>query len=115
MFTVGIDANNYYRIYVSKGILTGQAKLVGVKRTLFASAYNSLMDRFWRIRHDKSTGNVVFETGADNVNWTARYSERWNTAVPLKSIMFELKAGTSQVEAVAPGTVIFDNFKAAVP
>jgi hypothetical protein len=115
MFTVGIDANNYYRIYVSKGILTGQAKLVGVKRTLFASAYNSLTDRFWRIRHDKSTGNVVFETGADNVNWTVRYSERWNTAVPLKSIMFELKAGTSQVEAVAPGTVIFDNFKAAVP
>jgi hypothetical protein len=46
----------------------------------------------------------------------ARYSERWDTAaVPLSSIIFELKAGTWLVESVAPGTVIFDTFKAARP
>ena len=57
----------------------------------------------------------MFETAADNVNWVVRYSERWDAAVPLSSINFELKAGTWQAEAVAPGTVIFDNFKAAKP
>ena len=114
MFTIGIDANNYYRLYVEQGTLICESKLAGAKRTLFTSAYNSVTDRFWRIRHDQSTGNVVFETAADNVNWIVRYNERWNAAVSLKSIIFELKAGTWQAES-APGTVVFDNFKAAVP
>jgi hypothetical protein len=45
-----------------------------------------------------------------------RYSEAWNTAaIPLAAIVFELKAGTWQPEAVGPGTVIFDNFRVAKP
>ena len=120
MFTIGIDANNYYRIYVEEGILICQAKIGSVKRNLFTSAYNSVAHRFWRIRHDPSTGNVFFETASDNPgvagSWVVRYNEPWdNTAVPLRSIFLELKAGTWQVEAVAPGTVIFDTFKAAQP
>jgi hypothetical protein len=35
--------------------------------------------------------------------------------VPLTTIVFEIKAGTWQPEAGAPGTVIFDNFRAAHP
>jgi len=120
MFTVGIDANNYYRIYVEEGLLICQSKIAGVKRNLFTAAYNSFTYRFWRIRHDASNGNVVFETASDNpdlpASWILRYSERWDTgAVPLSSITFELKAGTWQVETVAPGTVVFDTFKAARP
>jgi len=120
MFTIGIDANNYYRIYVEEGILICQAKIAGVKRNLFTSAYNSTAHRFWRIRHEPSTGSVVFETASDNPDvagsWVSRYSERWDTtAVPLSSIFFEIKAGTWQVETAAPGTVIFDTFKAAKP
>ena len=62
----------------------------------------------------------MFETASDNPgvagSWVVRYSERWDTsAAPLSSIFFELKAGTWQVEAVAPGTVIFDNFRAVTP
>jgi hypothetical protein len=30
-------------------------------------------------------------------------------------VIFELKAGTWQPESVAPGTVVFDNFRAARP
>jgi hypothetical protein len=49
-------------------------------------------------------------------SWVLRYSERWDTAsVPLSSVVLELKAGTWQPETVAPGTVIFDTFKAARP
>jgi hypothetical protein len=62
----------------------------------------------------------VFETASDNPSlpgsWTLRYSEAWNTAaVPLSTIVFELKAGTWQPEPVAPGTIIFDNFRVAKP
>jgi hypothetical protein len=120
MFTIGIDANNYYRIYVEEGILICQSKIAGLKRNLFTSAYNSVSHRFWRIRHEASTGNVVFETASDNPDvagsWVVRYSERWDTsAVPLTSVIFELKAGTWLAETAAPGTVIFDTFKAAKP
>jgi len=44
------------------------------------------------------------------------YSEAWNTAsVPLSAVTFELKAGTWRIEGANPGSVIFDNFKAAKP
>jgi hypothetical protein len=62
----------------------------------------------------------VFETATDNpdlaASWIVRYTEPWDTAaVPLSSLLFELKAGTWQAEFSAPGTVVFDNFRAARP
>jgi hypothetical protein len=117
MFTIGRDADNYYRIYVEEGIFICQAKIGGAKRTLFSSAYSSAVHRYWRIRHDQATGNVVFETSGDLAgSWLVRYSEQWNAAsVPLTAVVFEIKAGTWQPESVSPGTVIFDNFKLARP
>src|SRR5262249_24561426 len=57
---------------------------------------------------------VIFETapnsGSGPGSWTQRYSESWNSAVKLTSTQFELKAGTWQSEATAPGKVFFDNF-----
>ncbi len=118
MFTIGKDANNYYRVYVEEGILICQARIGGTKRNLFTVAYSSTTHRYWRIRHDSSNGNVVFETAADNGGvpgiWTIRFNEPWNNvAVPLTSVIFELKGGTWQVEPSAPGLVVFDNFKAS--
>jgi hypothetical protein len=120
MFTIGIDAHNYYRIYVEEGALVCQARIAGTKRNLFTSAFNSVSHRYWRIRHDSATGNVVFETASDNGGvpgtWVARYSETWDTAsVPIGVVMFELKGGTWQSEPSAPGVVIFDNFRAVRP
>ena len=120
MFTIGIDAHNYYRIYVEEGNFVCQARIGGTKLNLFTAAYNAVTHRYWRIRHDSSTGNVVFETASDNGgvpgSWTIRSSTTWNTAaVSLTGLRFELKAGTWQPESVAPGVVIFDNFHAARP
>ena len=115
MFTIGRDVDNYYRIYVEEGMLIGQAKLGGTKRTLFTSPYDPAVHRYWRIRHD-GNGSVMFETASDTSNWVFRYGELWNTAaVPLGAIAFELKAGTWQPESVAPGVVVFDNFRLAKP
>lgn len=120
MFTAGIDPHNYYRIYVEGGIFICQARIGGTKRNLFTAAYNPTTHRYWRIRHDSISGNVIFETASDNGGlpgtWTMRFSERWDTAaVPVTAVRFELKAGTWQPEPVAPGLVIFDNFRAARP
>lgn len=120
MFTIGIDAHNYYRIYVEEGVLICQSRIASVKRNLFTVAFNAVTHRYWRIRHETGTGNVVFETASDSGglpgSWTIRYSEPWDTAaVPLSAVMFELKAGTWQAEPSAPGVVIFDNFRAFKP
>ena len=120
MFTIGIDANNYYRIYIEEGVFICQAKIAGAKQNFITAVYNAGTDRYWRIRHDSITGNVVFETASDNGGvpgtWTLRFNTQWNTAsVPLTAVRFELKGGTWQSEAVDPGLVIFDNFRVARP
>jgi len=120
MLTIGKDVHNYYRIYVEEGTLICQTRIAGSKRNLFTSAYSPVAHRYWRIRHHQATGNVVFETAADDSgvpgSWILRYSEQWDAAsVPLATVMFEIKAGTWQAEPVAPGIVIFDNFRVARP
>lgn len=117
MFTIGQDPQNYYRIYVEQGTFICQKRIGGAKKNLFTSAYSPSVHRFWRIRHDQTAGSVVFETATDlSSGWVFVVSEPWDTAaVPLSSVIFELKAGTWQPESVAPGTVIFDNFRAARP
>jgi len=120
MFTIGTNVNNYYRIYVEGTNLIVQRRIAGgSKVTMLTMPYNATNHAFWRIRHDSSSGNVVFETAQNNAGapgtWASLYSEAWNANVALTAMQFELKAGTFQNETSAPGTVIFDNFKAAHP
>jgi acid phosphatase len=119
MFTLGNSVENYYRIFVEGGSLIFQERINGVKTTLLTMAYDAAGHRFLRIRHNSSSGSVIFETAPDNNGlpgaWTQRFSKPWGPSVNLAAIQFELKGGTWQVEANAPGIVIFDNFKAARP
>jgi hypothetical protein len=119
-FTIGLNVDNCYRMYVESGNLIVQKKIGGAKSTMLTVTFNSTNHAFWRIRHDAVSGQVVFEAAPSNAGapgaWTMLYSEPWNTsAVPLNAVMFELKAGTWKIEGTNPGTVIFDNFKAAKP
>jgi IPT/TIG domain len=120
MLTIGQDVNSYYRIYVEAGTLICQKRINGAKTNLLVTTYNSITQRYWRIRHDAASGSVVFETAPDNSgvpgSWTEQYRESWNvTAIPLTGVQLELKAGTWQAEANQAGTVSFDNFKLAKP
>ena len=120
MFTIGRDANNFYRIYVEGGSLYLQKRIGGNKATLAVLTYDAMSQRFLRIRHDTLSAGVVFDTAADNAGapgtWNQLYAEPWNTSsVPIDADRFEIKGGTWQVESTAPGKVIFDNFKAAKP
>jgi IPT/TIG domain len=116
MFTVGPEVNNYYRMGVTAGSLWGQRKLAGTKTTLFSIPYDTTNHRFLRIRHTAS-GAVTLDTapGSSGVpgTWTQRYSEAWNSSISRTATYFEIKGGTSQVEANPPGKVIFDNFEVA--
>src|SRR4029079_13612919 len=116
MFTIGPDVNNYYRIFEAGGNLIGQKKVAGTKTTLFSIAYNTTNHRFLRIPHT-STGAVTLDTapGSSGVpgTWTQQYTETWNSSISRTATYFEIKGGTSQVEADAPGKRIFDHFARA--
>jgi acid phosphatase len=119
-FTLGLNVDNCYRIYVESGSLIVQKKIGGAKTTMLTTPFNATNHAFWRIRHDAVSGQIVFEAAPSNAGapgtWTVLFSESWNTSsVPLSAVTFELKAGTWRVEGANPGTVIFDNFKAAKP
>jgi hypothetical protein len=119
-YTLGRDVDNCYRMYVESGNLIVQKKIGGAKSTMLTVTFNATNHAFWRIRHDSISGQIVFETapasGGAPGAWTQLYAEAWNTsAVPLNSVLFELKGGTWRIEGSNPGTVIFDNFKAAKP
>ena len=121
MFTVGSDFDNYYRMYVSAGNLIGlRRRSIGrgaVEATLFSIPYDSTNHRFLRIRNDSGNLYMNTATGTGGVpgTWVQQYSESWNSLISTSAIIFEIKGGTSQVEANPPGTVIFDNFDAATP
>jgi endonuclease/exonuclease/phosphatase family metal-dependent hydrolase len=114
MFTVGSDVNNFYRVYVEAGNLVVQRKIGSAKSVLLSIPYDSAAHSFWRVRHNSSSNTVVFETapvsGGVPGSWTQRYSEAWNAAIDVTSLLVELKGGTWQTESINPGTVIFDNF-----
>jgi hypothetical protein len=117
-YTIGLDVDNCYRMYLEAGNLIVQKKIGGAKSTLLTVTFNAANHAFWRIRHDTISSQVVFETAPSNAGmpgtWTQIFAESWNTsAVPLTSVMFELKAGTWRIEERDPGTVVFGNFKAA--
>ena len=119
-YTIGLNVDNCYRMYVESGNLIVQAKVGGGKQILVTVAFNSTNHAFWRIRHDAVSGQVVFETAPSNAGvpgtWVQLAAQAWNTsAIPLTSVNFELKGGTWRNENNNPGTVIFDNFKAARP
>jgi hypothetical protein len=119
-YTLGLNVDNCYRMYFESGSLILQKKIGGAKTTLMTVTFNAANHAFWRIRHDAISGQVVFETAPSNAGtpgtWTQIYAETWNTsAIPLSAVAFELKGGTWRIEGNDPGTVTFDNFKAAKP
>jgi hypothetical protein len=119
MLTVGFDANNYYRLWVSGTALQCEREIGGTKSPIASITYNSAVHQFLQIRHDSTTGEVVCEAAANNSgqpgSWSLVGRGAWDsTAVPLTSTKFELKAGTSTAVASA-GSALFDNFRAARP
>ena len=117
---VGSPNGNYYRFVVEGSSLICGKKTGSSKVTLAAAVYNATNDKFIRIRHDSVSSSVVFETAPDAGLgwpgvWTQVHAESWDSSITLAQIQFEVKAGTWQSEANAPGPVVFDNFVAAAP
>jgi len=60
---------------------------------------------------DGTIGAAGASTGA--AGYVELYREPWDARIDVRSLTFELKAGTSDKES-SPGTVVWDNFRAAL-
>ena len=117
MLTVLKDSSNHYRVYTEGGQLGFEVKVAGRKTLLGTIAYDPAAHAFWRIQHDPSSDQVLFQTAPDSGGVPGTWITRATTgrSVPLTAVRFELKAGTWKAEASPPGTAAFDHFRAARP
>jgi subtilisin-like proprotein convertase family protein len=105
----------YYQIRVSHGSLIGVKNILYNETILFSIPYDPVAHRFLRIRHNSTTGNVVFETapGSGGVpgTWMQRATEPWNSTLGFNQFQFEMRGGTLGAEPNQSGKVIWDNFQ----
>ena len=109
---VGGDCVCTGRVWINNGTLAFERKIANVNATLWSAPYDPSQHGFVRIAHVGT--DVVFSTSATGSprSWTVRYAAAWNTAaIPLSSIKFELKEGSSG----GGGYALFDNFVAERP
>lgn len=118
MFTLPVDASNHYRMYLEAGLIKLEKKISGVKTLIGTSIqYDAVNHGFWRIRHDATLNKIVFETAPNAGGAAGPWAVQGSIARELSvvALKIELKAGTFQSEGAAPGTVVVDNARAAVP
>ena len=121
-------AANVYRAIILGPNLKLQKVIGGSAVNVIAPfAYNVTTMKFLRIRHDATSGNVVFETAPASAGdpnlpgaWTIKYQEPWTnwngaSGVQLNNVKFEVRIGTATADSVSAGTLAVDNFNAVRP
>lgn len=107
IFAFGWDSDNWYGFVSESGKLFMQAKIKGRKSSTNIP-YSFAKHRFWRLRHDASSDQLLWETSGDAQVWTIRRTVTPDS--PLSNVRIYLGAGTYLPE-MSPGFAVFDNFR----
>jgi len=110
IFAIGKDSDNWYGFIVENGKLYLQSKIKGRKNSQDVP-YDAIEHTSWRLRHEASMNEILWETSADGETWTVR--RRVTPQIPLEAIYVTLAAGTYLPEA-EPGMAAFDKFRLVV-
>jgi hypothetical protein len=110
IFAIGTDSNNWYGFVVESGKLYLQSKING-RKNAESIQYDATAHRSWRLRHEASLNEILWETSADGITW--QLLRRVTPEISLQSVFVTLGAGTYTPE-VEPGLAAFDNFKFVV-
>lgn len=106
VFTLALDANNWFRFLFESAKLNFQTKIGGAETSTNIPA-DAAQQRFWRLRHERVGDRVIFETSADGAKWAVRREVPRQFSI--KSMTIELNAGTPSSVA-SPGKAVFDGF-----
>lgn len=110
IFAVGVDSDNWYGFVVESGKLFMQAKIGGRKNST-DTPYSATQHRFWRLRHEATENQILWETSPDAQDWTVR--RRLTPQIPVTEVFVYIGAGT-YLNETNPGTAVFDNFRFVV-
>jgi hypothetical protein len=110
IFAVGADSDNWYGFVVEGGKLYLQSKVGGRKNSIDIP-YSATRHRFWRLRHEASENQMLWETSADGQTWETL--RKLTPQIPLAGLHVYLGAGTYLSET-NPGAAAFDNFRMVV-
>jgi hypothetical protein len=110
IFAIGLDSNNWYGFVIESGKLYMQSKIQGKKNSIDIP-YSPTMHRFWRLRHEATLNQILWETSSNGETWVVR--RRLTPQIPLTELYIYLGGGTYLNEP-NPGTAIFDNFRLVV-
>ena len=73
--------------------------------------YDATNHRSWRLRHEATLNQILWETSADGTNWSVL--RRVTPEMSLENLYVSLGAGTYTSE-IGPGLAAFDNFKLVI-
>lgn len=110
IFAIGIDSDNWYGFVLESGKLYLQMKIAGKKNSTNI-AYSPLRHHFWRLRHEATTDQILWETSADEQTWVV--VGEVPTQIPLTNCYIYLGAGT-YLNETDPGVAVFDSFRLVV-
>jgi hypothetical protein len=110
VFAIGTDSENWYGFVVEDGKLYLQSKING-KKTSQNIPYDPASHRFWRLRHEASENEILWETSGDGNTWAIL--RKATPEIPFTAIYVTLGAGTYTSEA-EPGVAAFGNFRLVI-
>jgi len=105
---IDLDANNYFLFNVGAGSIMFRARVNGTDDQLVIN-FDPVAHRYWRIRHDKTSNLVNFETSPDGLSWTTRKAV--SPGFSLVGLKFLLYAGTWGNGNASPGAAIYNDFQ----
>ncbi|HJR07116.1 MAG TPA: S8 family peptidase [Pyrinomonadaceae bacterium] len=99
------QGNNYVLFATGGGNLLFQTAVNGAMSRTYIP-YSPTQHRFWRLRHNRATDEIFWETSPDGVTWTVQRTVV--RAFPITNLQTQLQAG--KYTATTPGgTTIYDN------
>lgn len=72
--TIGPDQRNYYNLFVQTKQLVARTLIDGTRSDV-VEPYDPVRHQFLRIRHDRASDEVVFESRGDNTEWALVFRE----------------------------------------
>lgn len=110
IFAIGTDDENWYGFVFESGKLYLQAKINGKKNSLNIP-YSAVRHRFWRLRHEATLDQILWETSADGQTWVIVRSAP--IQIDLTTCYIYMGAGT-YLKEVDPGVALFDSLRLVV-
>jgi alpha-tubulin suppressor-like RCC1 family protein len=106
VFTMIVDEYNGYGFVIACGAIGFRYILNNTHNDTWIG-YNSAVQKYFRIRHDRSADTINWETSTDGSSWTSQRSIARN--LPITSMRATMRGGSYQNET-STGTAKFDDY-----